>query len=334
VRLLIDWAALQPQPSRPPQLKGSVSGCARTSGPCAPYNGVRDELAAIASQQRHGAGFEAVVVIYGTPAWAARPASGCERPGARAFSRAPTAASLAAYRQLIHALVALGEREGVALDWWAPWNEPNDPTFLAPQRSACQAGAPASSPAAYAELARAMTAQLDAEGGDRHLLLGELNAYATAAQDRVGLAEFVAGLPSDVVCASGVWSIHAYAAHGAFQAARDPVSVLEQALDARASCARHAHIWVTEAGAGAPHPGNPRPAGEGDELAACSALATQLSRWARDMRVDAVFQYTFRDDPAFPVGLTDAGLTRLYPAYRLWLAWAQRPQTASPRSCG
>ena len=41
----------------------------------------------------------------------------------------------------------------------------------------------------------------------------------------------------------------------------------------------------------------------------------------RDPRVDAAFQYTFRDDPAFPVGLADAGLTRTWPAYDLWLAW-------------
>src|SRR4029077_10338473 len=47
VRLLIDWAELHPAPTQPPRLELPVSGCARTSGPCAPYAGVREELAAI-----------------------------------------------------------------------------------------------------------------------------------------------------------------------------------------------------------------------------------------------------------------------------------------------
>ena len=34
----------------------------------------------------------------------------------------------------------------------------------------------------------------------------------------------------------------------------------------------------------------------------------QVERWRSDPRVGAVFQYTFRDDPDFPVGLTDAEL--------------------------
>jgi hypothetical protein len=37
--------------------------------------------------------------------------------------------------------------------------------------------------------------------------------------------------------------------------------------------------------------------------------------------VEAAFQYTFRDDPAFPVGLADARLTRTWPTYDEWLAW-------------
>jgi hypothetical protein len=321
VRLLVDWAALQPHAGEAPQLERPVSGCARTIGPCAPYAGLREELAAIASQQRHGGGFEAVIVIYGTPAWAARPAFGCERARASAFSRAPTAAGLAAYRGLIHALVGLSAREGVALRWWAPWNEPNDPTFLSPQRSSCAAATPASAPLAYARLAAAMAAQLRAEGGERHLLLGELNAYEGPAFDRTSISEFVATLPAQALCLSGVWAIHVYAARGASAPAQDPVGILERALDARGGCARAAQIWVTEAGTGAPHPGDPSASGRAEELAACRALSRQLALWSGDPRVGAVFQYTFRDDPAFPVGLVDARLDHTYPAYRLWLAW-------------
>ena len=95
---------------------------------------------------------------------------------------------------------------------------------------------------------------------------------------------------------------------------------------------------MTEAGAGASHPGYRRPAGGSDARAGCLALAGQLSRWTSDPRVGAVFQYTFRDDPAFPVGLMDAQLARPYPSYRLWLAWARarsaaEPPPAFPRAC-
>src|SRR5438128_4252472 len=49
VRLLVDWAALQPDPNRPPALEAPASGCARQVGPCGPYAGIREQLAAIAS---------------------------------------------------------------------------------------------------------------------------------------------------------------------------------------------------------------------------------------------------------------------------------------------
>ena len=49
--------------------------------PCRPYNGIRDTLRAIRSQQQAGNGFATMVVIYGVPDWAAAPAHGCERDG-------------------------------------------------------------------------------------------------------------------------------------------------------------------------------------------------------------------------------------------------------------
>ena len=36
--------------------------------------------------------------------------------------------------QAVLALLALGREQGVALSWWSPWNEPNNPVFLSPQR--------------------------------------------------------------------------------------------------------------------------------------------------------------------------------------------------------
>ena len=60
-----------------------------------------------------------------------------------------------------------------------------------------------------------------------------------------------------------------------------------------------------------------------DEHAGCLALAAQLQRWAADPRVEAILQYSFREDPAFPVGLTSADLAHVYSAYRLWLLYTR-----------
>jgi hypothetical protein len=335
LRLLVDWATLQPDPRRPPALEAPVSGCARRVGPCGPYAGIRDELAAIASQQRAaGTGgdrrFQVVIDIFGTPGWAAGTPSGCEASPATAFSRPLSATAIAAYRTLIRSLLALASQEGVALEWWSPWNEPNTSNFINPQRSSCSAGSPPASPAAYVELARAMAAELRADGGEHHLLLGELNDSPIDSPERTSISRFVAALPAEAICLSDFWTVHAYASRPAASASADPVGSLETALDARGACGRAAQIWVTEAGAGAPHSGRRRPAGAADERAGCLALAEQLIRWHGDPRVGAVFQYTFREDPAFPVGLVSASLSHLYPTYRLWLAWARLRAAGEP----
>jgi hypothetical protein len=55
--------------------------------------------------------------------------------------------------------------------------------------------------------------------------------------------------------------------------------------------------------------------------------------------VDAAFQYTFRDDPVFPVGLVDERFTKTWPAYDLWKAWGgggrspNGPAPPLPESC-
>jgi len=328
IRLLVDWAALQPDPNRPPALDAAVSGCARTVGPCVPYAGLRDELRAIASQQRAARArgeddFRVVLDVFGVPGWAAHDPSGCEAGGAPAFARAIGPRGLAGYRALIESVLALGASEGVALDWWSPWNEPNDARFLSPQHASCEAGSPTVAPAVYARLARTMGSVLRAAGGGRTMLLGELSAVATDSPHRTSIPSFVAALPQDVLCSSTVWSIHAYATYGAGARAGDPVAALEQALDARGDCGRRASVWVTEAGAGAEHPGRARTAGAGDERAGCLALAAQLLGWEHDPRVGAVFQYSFREDPAFPVGLLSADLAHVYPAYGLWSRYTQ-----------
>jgi hypothetical protein len=339
LRLLVDWAALQPRPGRPPSLQAPVDGCARSLPPCGAYAGVRAQLQAIAGQQRVARsegrpGFEVVLDLFGAPAWAARPAGGCELGSTRPFSRPISAVGIAGYRALIRSLLVLGAREGVALPWWAPWNEPNDAVFVSPQRAACAADAPSLAPAVYAQLAQAMADELAADGGAHRLLLGELNGFPTDSPHRTSVSSFIAALPESVLCLSDVWSVHAYAAYApapASETEHEPEE-LEAALDARGACGRRASVWITEAGAGAPHPGQPRPPGGEEERAGCEALAEQLRRWVLDTRVRAVFQYSFREDPAFPVGLVSADLTHVYPTYGLWRSYTRASERGEPLS--
>lgn len=336
IRLLVDWAALQPRADRPVSLAEPVDGCARAVSPCTPYAGIREELEAVATQQRAARaegriGFEVVLDVFGVPPWAAVAASGCELAATQPFSRPISDAGLAGYRSLIRALLALGRHEGVALSWWSPWNEPNNPDFLSPQRASCSLEAASRAPAVYAQLAQEMAGELAADGGTHHLLLGELAAYGSDSIHRTSVAGFVAALPARVLCLGQVWSIHAYAAWDEAQPEAEPVGMLKRALDERGSCAAKAQIWVTETGTGAPHPGRARPPGQAGGEVGCRALGARLLRWSEDPRVGAIFQYSFREDPAFPVGLLSADLRHAYPAYRLWLAYAQaRARDAPP----
>jgi hypothetical protein len=335
VRLLVNWAAIQPSLDQPPSLSAPVDGCARGVPPCGPYPGLAGELAAIASEQRAArarreAAPQVVLDLLGTPAWAALPPHGCEAAGTPATAGTLRPEALGAYRTLIADVLALARREGVALPWWAPWNEPNDPRFLSPQRASCSASGEPLAPDAYAQLARAMGAELKDSGSGARLLLGELGGYLSGSPHRIGVEEFVNSLPADVLCLSRNWSVHAYAAYGPRrrQTGEDPVAALERALDARGGCAAGARVWVTEAGAGAERPGRARGAAT-DGQAGYDALLTQLRRWKADPRVAAIFQYTFRDDPAYPVGLTDPSLRSVYSTYGLWMALA-RGSLAAP----
>jgi hypothetical protein len=286
-------------------------------------------LRAVASQQRAGAGFEVLAVIYGVPDWAAAPAGGCERDDAKPRSRPIAEAALPAYRGLVRALADMAAAEGVSMPWWAPWNEPNGPFFVSPQRADCDRSSPLVSPAVYTKLARAMREELDAVPGEQRLAIGELAGLPGPSLRGGGVEEFFAGLPDDVVCSAGVFTQHAYAERGEPDAATAPVRQLEAALAER-PCAVEQPIWVTETGIGGSDVGGPRSGGEEELKADCRAMDATLRRWDIDPRVEAAFQYTFRDDPSFPVGLADAALTRLWPAYELWRAWGGTRPPAGP----
>jgi hypothetical protein len=313
LRILVDWRRVQPSPAALPDWNQPADGCLRGAPPCAPFAGIADELRAAKA-----AGMTPVIVLLGIPDWAAVPAGdGCESETAGAAARMP--ADLEAYRTVARSLLELGASLGVDLPYWSPWNEPNHPTFLGPQRDACDADSPARSPAEYTTLARAMQAELDAAPGEQRLVLGETAAFATPRANAVSAVAFARELPDDLVCSGAVWAQHAYVkvsgelaadAANATPGSPDLLAALEQALDGH-GCPDPLPIWITETGTDS-STGEP----------GCTAMAQGLQRWVDDPRVDAAFQYTFREDTAFPVGLADPGLTTLEPAYGTWRALA------------
>jgi hypothetical protein len=332
-RITIDWANIQPDPSQPANLAQRSDGCARGASPCAPYDGIRDQLRAIKSQQDDGGGFQGMVVFYGVPPWAAAQPKGCERPNIEPRSRPINDRGLLGYRRLIRQVAGLAKEIGVEIKWWSVWNEPNGAFFISPQHSACAPGSPIVSANVYARLARALDDELHRMPGDQHLVIGELAGVAEAGRYGTGSGDFVRALPDDVVCRAEVVSQHAYATvPGQETRPGDPVKETEQALHAR-PCANKIPLWITETGIGGPHAGDDRPTGPEALKEQCRALHSQLKRWYEDPRIQAAFQYTFREDSTFPVGLADAGLTRAYPTYDLLKAWAgdRAPDGPAPK---
>jgi hypothetical protein len=331
VRVPVYWSQLQPDPAQPADLAHPADGCLRGAPPCGESSGIADELAAIASLQKAGLGVPDVELVM-----AAGSVSGCERSDATARSRPVNAQGLQAYQALIGQLLALAAEKGATVRYVSPWNEPNHPAFVSPQRAQCAKGSPTLAAGVYAQLVRAAKTALDAAPGDQQLVLGEMAGTTVASPRRSSVQEMVAALPDDVACLSRTWTQHDYAQVHPDPDKPDPVAALETALDARA-CTRGAHVWVTETGVGGDDPGGSRPTSDASLRAQCRAQERLLRRWAADPRVDAAFQYTFREDTAYPVGLADAGLTRLYPTYDLWFAWGARepsdPAPARPGAC-
>ncbi len=335
-RLVVDWSKLQPDRSQPADLALLRDGCARGAPPCAAYAGLRADLEAVREARRAaGGGWEVMVSISGVPDWAAVPAQGCERRATEPRARAISDAGLDGYRALVRGLRALGDEAGVPLRWWSPWNEPNHPAFVSPQRLACSPASPSLSPAVYGRLVGAARDELAGSGA--MLVLGELAGFRQPRAQGTGVGEFIRALSDDVACAASAWSQHEYASPAdpaAAPFARDAVAEAEAALAAR-PCTAGLPVWVTETGVGAVRSGDDRATGAVDLALQCSAQAARLERWAADPNVQAVFQYTFREDSAYPVGLADARLRALYPTQRLWQAWADaRGDAPPPRPAG
>jgi hypothetical protein len=301
-RLVLDWSALQPT-RRPANLAALDLGCMRTMLPCLPFAGVRDQLRALASRQRRG-GWIGVVVITGTPDWAAGPPSRCEPRGTLLHARSPRAGALAAYRRLVADVLALARRVGAQLRYWSAWNEPNHPQFLSPPCGETRA-------AAYAPIARALRTALAAAPGDQTQLVGETAELRS-------LPRFIAQLPRDVVCSPPIYAQHAYIG------GRDPVNTVARALAARGCPHR---VWITETGVGTPPF---RLSASARVRHRCAALHRRLVRWWRDPHVPVAFQYTLREDNRFPTGLVSTDLSHALPALAEWTAWGGSRAPGAP----
>lgn len=328
VRVFYDWAQADGALDR------RAEGCLRDELPCGAYGGLTAQLRAIAGQALRDPGrFRPVLTIYGVPDRYATGPRPCERAGTTARSRTLTSAGLAAYRRLLTRILALARREGAAITWVSPWNEPNHPFFISPQRAACTATAKSLAPGAYARIVRAARTALAAAPAPRpRLLLGEFAGYLAPTPRTSAIGEMVGALPDDVACAASAWAVHQYVRPDG--RSPDAVGALEAALEGR-RCTARTPVWVTETGAGIRVPGEGPGRTEPD--AGCRALAARLTAWDDDPRVGAVFQYSFREDPTFPAGLMDTALRHERPAYALWRAWAAAepsgPPPALPKTC-
>ena len=300
-RLVVEWknAVAADGTFDPTAAQG---GCLRDIPPCGGWSGIRAQMEAIAAAQAANPGrYELMVVPMYTPVPFASPPSGCEKDGTEPFSRPP--ADLEAYRAMIRAVRAEADRAGVTIAQWSPWNEPNHPYFISPQRTACDPSAPSAAVGAYVGLARAMQEEL--QPGEQ-LVLGELAPTTREGPQSTRMTEFMDGLPDDLVCAADVVSVHKYRPE-------DPVDALSEAIR-RHGCDKS--IWITETGSKAHD---------------CVSERDDLVRWYSDPRVQAAFHYTFREDDLFPTGLVTTDLTAPLPSLAEWQAWGARPDpTDSP----
>ena len=328
-RFVVDWASVQPSAQAPANMDQPQAGCMREIGPCLGWGGIREQLRALASRQREG-GWTTLVVFTSTPEWAASPPSGCERPRAGPRARPPRPDALPAYRALVEAVLKTAGEEGAALTYFSPWNEPNHPAFISPQRPVCDPSATSSSPAAYAQIATTLKQTLDAAPGEQQLVLGETAGLMKTTRYVTSVPDFIAGLPTDLICRTTVWSQHAYIGGD------DPVERAEAALTAH-GCPHRFTVWITETGVGPASKDLSAGGSIADLAVGCKALHRQLVRWYEDPRVTIAFQYTVREDDKFATGLVSTDLTSDRPALKEWTAWGGGRAATDPppqSTCG
>ena len=325
VRVLVPWERIQPGAGRKPNWDAPPGGCPKLAPGCKSASGLRALLTAIGQRQVADGGWKILAVPFFTPRWAvAGPPTGCQKARLR-HTRAQMP-RIGAYRRFLRALNALADKVGVKIDFISPWNEPNHPAFLQPQRAQCRVTSKAIAPRAYATLVRAAKRELRF---DQTLVLGSLAGLQKPRVYGAGVAEFIRGMPRDVACTSGPFAQHAYIGEpgrrGRPPAAADPETASRfglldgviAALDAK-ECPDIKVLWIAETGTF-------------DHR--CEAMFSALRSWAINDRVDAAFQYTFRESRDYPVGLVSPSLFDTYASYRAWRAFAGGPREVPDSPC-
>ena len=328
-RLSVDWTGNVTPDGATIDLAKPNPGCMREIPPCAAFNGIRDQLAAVAAAQKAQPGrWQVLVVISGTPDGLASPAVGCERSNTAPRSRAPRRDALIRYEQFIVRLLDEARAVGAELRYWSPWNEPNHPFFIAGQRARCAEGARSLAVPAYTAIARAMQRALKGYPGEQDLVLGETAGLFERSETYTRAQEFVRKLPRGLVCDAVAYGQHGYIGGD------EPVDPIARALRSF-DCARTHQIWITETGAGRPRSGEERDRSRKALRQACRAMHRRLKNWYADPRVTAAFQYTLREDDQFPTGLVSTELDQGYPALDVWKAWGDREPAdpAPPSAC-
>ena len=325
IRVLIPWERIQPRAGRKPNWDAPFGGCPKLIPGCRSERGMRGLLTAIKARQAQDGGWKILAVPYFTPLWAvAGPPIGCQKARNRhARAQMPR---LAAYRRLLRAFNGLADKVGVRVDYITPWNEPNHPGFLQPQRARCVVTSKAIAPQAYARLVRAARQELRP---GQTIVLGSLAGLQRPRVYGAGAAEFIRGLPRDVACIDGPFAQHAYVGvrerEGAVPRAANPISAARhvlldtviRALDGK-GCAQRKAMWIAETGTF-------------DHR--CDAMSAALRSWSVNDRIDAAFQYTFRNDRRYPVGLVSSSLRDTFASYRAWYAFAGSPRQLPPNPC-
>ncbi len=340
IRIDVRWDQLQPSADAPldPD-RVHDDGCGREAAPpCGSPISLSAVLAQVAAQQAaHPGAFRPLITFWGMPEWAGEaPAEGCRiervRAGARPLAEGREAAYRAAIRQVWTAL----RDAGLEASDWTPWNEPNAPYFLDPQRASCSRDAEPRSPAEYARMVVAMDDELrvlrgadPAATGNHRLVVGEVAAWGAPASRVVTSDEFLRELPDAVLCRADVIGLHGYLDARPRLGRGEPVSAALGEIERR-RCLDDVPVWITETGVGAPGSGRERATDSRTLRDECRLMGDQLTRWFHHPRITAAFQYSVRDDAAFPTGLVDERVRRTYPVADVWTAWGGRRAADDP----
>lgn len=342
VRIDVRWDLLQPKEGTPFDPAAVIgNGCGRDEAkPCSgPVSLARTLTALKAAQVAHPGHYRPLLTFWGMPDWAGAAGDGCDAGKARAGARPLAPGKEAAYRAAIAATWGVVRAAGIDGADWTPWNEPNAPYFLDPQRATCDPTGEPRSPAQFGRLVVAMDEELDAlraaapEGSaakDDRLVVGELAAWGAPSRRAVPTDEFLRALPDDVLCRADVLSVHGYLEAKPRSGKGEPIAAGLREFDRR-PCLDGKPAWITETAVGSPRAGGSRDTARSTLTAECRLMDRQLDRWYHDPRVTAAFQYSVREDPFFPTGLVDEGLDRTFPVARVWAAWGgSREPTAAP----